>query len=521
MRRQGFLRLAALAFAIAVVAGLGPAAAPTDAARDDVRIAAGEPASLDPAAQGDIGSAVVTAQLYESLTAFDPDLVLRPALAESWAIEDGGRRVVFALREDATFSDGTSLTASDVVRSWLRVIDPVAPSPLASLLDDVVGAVAYRLGDSSDPATVGLKAEGDRQVEVQLERPVGDFPAIVASATFGIVPPDFEGSGDVARLATSGGYRLISDTPGAITLEANERYWAGRAPIGTVTLVTDLGGRSPVDVFREGLIDYTAVSSFDATWLAYEPTLGRALREVASLGLTYYGFDASRPPFDDVRVRQAFAHAVRWQRIAELASVGTTEPATSMVPPGIPGRSTTDFVPDADPELAQGLLAEAGYPGGAGFPVVTMMTGGTGHEAAIVAELESVLGVRVAVETMDFGPYFDRLAEDPPAIWSLSWVADYPGPNDFLGLLLGSGRTNNYGRWSSAAFDAAIAAALEATDEGGVREAYDVAETIVRDEAPVIPLEYGTGFALVADGLLGAGQNGLGVIRMAGLAWDD
>jgi oligopeptide transport system substrate-binding protein len=288
-----------------------------------------------------------------------------------------------------------------------------------------------------------------------------------------------------------------------------------------VTLVTDLGGRSPVDVFREGLIDYTAVSSFDATWLAYEPTLGRALREVASLGLTYYGFDASRPPFDDVRVRQAFAHAVRWQRIAELASVGTTEPATSMVPPGIPGRSTTDFVPDADPELAQRLLAEAGYPGGAGFPVVTMMTGGTGHEAAIVAELESVLGVRVAVETMDFGPYFDRLAEDPPAIWSLSWVADYPGPNDFLGLLLGSGRTNNYGRWSSAAFDAAIAAALEATDEGGVREAYDVAETIVRDEAPVIPLEYGTGFALVADGLLGAGQNGLGVIRMAGLAWDD
>jgi oligopeptide transport system substrate-binding protein len=192
-----------------------------------------------------------------------------------------------------------------------------------------------------------------------------------------------------------------------------------------------------------------------------------------------------------------------------------------MVPPGIPGRSTTDFVPDADPELAQRLLAEAGYPGGAGFPVVTMMTGGTGHEAAIVAELESVLGVRVAVETMDFGPYFDRLAEDPPAIWSLSWVADYPGPNDFLGLLLGSGRTNNYGRWSSAAFDAAIAAALEATDEGGVREAYDVAETIVRDEAPVIPLEYGTGFALAADGLLGARQNGLGVIRLAGLAWEE
>jgi ABC-type oligopeptide transport system substrate-binding subunit len=150
-----------------------------------------------------------------------------------------------------------------------------------------------------------------------------------------------------------------------------------------------------------------------------------------------------------------------------------------------------------------------------------MMTGGTGHEAAIVAELEAVLGVRVEVETMDFGPYFERLADDPPQMWSLSWIADYPGPNDFLGLLLGSGRTNNYGRWSSPAFDAAIEAALVAADPATARRAYDTAESVVRDEAPVIPLEYGTGFALAADGLLGARQNGLGVIRLAGLAWEE
>jgi ABC-type oligopeptide transport system substrate-binding subunit len=366
-----------------------------------------------------------------------------------------------------------------------------------------------------------LRVAGDRRIEVLLDRPVGDFPAIVASATFGIVPPGFGGSSDASRLAVSGGYRLVTETAGTIRLEANERYWAGRPSIADVTLVTDLGGRSPVDVFREGTIDYTSVSSYDAAWLAYDATLGPNLREVASLGLTYYGFDASRPPFDDLRVRRAFAHAVRWQRIAELASPGATEPATSMVPPGIPGRSATDFVPRPDPDLARELLAEAGYPEGAGFPVVTMMTGGTGHEAAIVAELEAVLGVRVEVETMDFGPYFERLADDPPQMWSLSWIADYPGPNDFLGLLLGSGRTNNYGRWSSPAFDAAIEAALVAADPATARRAYDTAESVVRDEAPVIPLEYGTGFALAADGLLGARQNGLGVIRLAGLAWEE
>ena len=95
-------------------------------------------------------------------------------------------------------------------------------------------------------------------------------------------------------------------------------------------------------------------------------------------------------------------------------------------------------------------------------------------------------------------------------MWSLGWVADYPGPNDFLGVLLGTGASNNYGRWSSAPFDAAIAEAGRATDPQVAAGAYDRAETIVRDEVPVVPLAYGPGWALARTGLLGAGQNGLG-----------
>jgi oligopeptide transport system substrate-binding protein len=88
-------------------------------------------------------------------------------------------------------------------------------------------------------------------------------------------------------------------------------------------------------------------------------------------------------------------------------------------------------------------------------------------------------------------------------------------------VLLGSGSANNYGRWSSPAFDAAIAEAGAAADPVAAGEAYDRAEAIVRDEAPVIPMSYGTGWALVREGLLGAGQNGMGALRMAGLAWAD
>jgi ABC-type oligopeptide transport system substrate-binding subunit len=104
-------------------------------------------------------------------------------------------------------------------------------------------------------------------------------------------------------------------------------------------------------------------------------------------------------------------------------------------------------------------------------------------------------------------------------MWNLSWVADYPGRNDFLGVLLGSGSSNNYGRWVSPEFDDAIAEARSTTDEAVAGPAFDRAEDIARRDAPVIPVTYGTGWALASDGLLGATQNGLGSLRFGGLAW--
>jgi oligopeptide transport system substrate-binding protein len=191
-----------------------------------------------------------------------------------------------------------------------------------------------------------------------------------------------------------------------------------------------------------------------------------------------------------------------------------------MVPPGIPGRSDGDFLPVHDPDAARQLLADAGYPNGANFPEVTMLTGGGLFDEAIAREVERELGIEITTETMGDG-YFQRLNTDPPQIWSLSWIADYPGPNDFLGVLLGSGASNNYGRWSSAEFDQAILDAGAATDPADIRAAYDRAEQVVQRDVPVVPVTYGTGWALSRPDLLGADQNGLGSIRMAGLAWDD
>jgi ABC-type oligopeptide transport system substrate-binding subunit len=271
-----------------------------------------------------------------------------------------------------------------------------------------------------------------------------------------------------------------------------------------------------VEAFEDGDVDIASIGESDARWIAWDRKLGPSLRSVPSLTLDYYGFDTTEPPFDDVRVRRAFAMAVDWRRLGELLEPGGSIAATGMVPLGIPGRPEGEFLPPYDPASAKQLLAVAGVDPARMRPVEFVTAGGP-HDEAIVSQLRENLGVPIEYATLDFGDYTTRLDVDPPAMWNLSWVADYPSPNDFLGVLLGTGSTSNSGRWSSPAFDAAITEAGRSTDPTG---AYATALAVVRDEAPAIPVGYGSAWALTRDGLLGASPNGMGILRYAGLAWE-
>lgn len=516
-------RVGGLVGALAVIAAVLVIRAPALVValnRDEVRILALPPGTFDPAAAGDAPTAAVTAQLYETLTTYDAALTLQPALAASWEVAADGRSVVFHLRPDLTFSDGSSLTARDVVGSWLRIINPAAPSPLAALMIDVKGARNHLFGRETDPALVGLRATDRDTVEVELERPGADFPAIVSSPLFGVVSNEiwqyemglFGPDGIV-----SGGYAVASATDEEIVLERNDLYWAGPPAIPTVRLLLGIGGRSPVAAFEADELDYTEVSIIDAPWIPYDRELGPQLRETPSFSLTYLGIDTTSDPFDDVRVRQAFGAAVDWERVVALGSFGGQRPATSMVPPGIPGGGDRNWLPVHDPDEARRLLAEAGYPEGAGLPTIRFASGGAGIADAIAAEVERELGMDVELEMLD--DHLGRLNTDPPNMWLTGWIADYLGANDFLGVLLETDSGDNYGRWSSATFDQAIADALATRDPDAAVIAYERALAEIQREVPVVPLYVSTDWALSRTGLLGAGGNGLGIPRMAGMAW--
>ena len=518
VRHRGVL-VALVVLAVGLLArGTSPLAA-FAAPPDEVRVLAGEPGTFDPAAQGDSTTTAVLAQIHETLTTYDAVLQLQPALAESWEVADDGRQVTFHLRPDLAFSDGTPLTAEDVVGSWLRLIDPAAPSPLAALMVDVKGARAHLAGQSTDPSEVGLRADG-LDVLVELERPGADFPAIVSAPIFAVVHPAAWRDGQDAFGAgqpVSGGYLIASNDEDAIVLQRNDRYWAGPPPIPTARLVLDIGGRNAVAAFEAGDLDHATIGAVDAPWIPYDETLGPQLRESRSLDVTYLGVDTSRAPFDDVRVRQALGSAVDWQRIVTLNSVSGGTAAVSMVPPGIPGGGDASWLPAYDPDQARALLAEAGYPDGKGLPVIEFGTSGYPVAVGIAADLERELGMQI--DEVVYDDQIDRINTAPPNIWIAGWIADYVGPNDFLGVLLESDSSNNNGHWSSPAFDQAIADALSSRDPAAAQAGFERALAEIQREVPVVPLAHNTRWALSRDGLLGAADNGMGVLRIQGMAW--
>jgi oligopeptide transport system substrate-binding protein len=478
------------------------------------------PNDLDPATASDAASSAVIAQLFECLVYLDSTGAPQPALASKWEASSDGLQVTFTMRDGLAFSDGSPLTADDVVRSWLRALDPAHAGGLKSLLYGVVGAQAYGSG-SGEKGGVGISASGN-QVIMHLVHPDASLPAIIAVPTFAIVPKSIDSSGALdpgAAFVGSGGYTLASRDTSHAVLQGNPHYWAGPPAIPDVTLSFVL--EKPAETaLANNEVDWVPVASRDVPWMEYDGTLGPELREWSDMSTLYYGFDTTKAPFNDARVRKAFASAVDWNRIVTTSGGGAWTAATSLVPPGIPGRSETDFLPAYDPAGAKQLLADAGYADPAAFPALTLVTSGGSFDEHIVEQLRDALGITVKLEFWDFQVLSARLGTaDGPAFWSMMWIADYPSPYDFLGILLGSGQPWNQGHWSNAAFDAAIARATSSTDQAAATQAYDEAQAIVRDDVPVIPVAYPSEAALSRTGLLGAEPNGTGIFLIAHMAW--
>jgi oligopeptide transport system substrate-binding protein len=510
--------LAAFVALIVAAGSLSTSGAQLAAAGPPLRYLAGPPGTLDPAFIDDAGDVQLLLQLYAGLTRLDETGEPYASLAEGWTVSDDGLTYTFRLREGLRFSDGAPLTAEDVRRSWLRLLDPATGASAPDVLSVVEGA-AGRVAGTTDEDEVGIEAPDARTLIVHLRHPAGYFPDITATPATFVVPPD---AGTDASWQTadafvgSGPYVLDGTDGGDLVLRANDAYVAGPPPIDEIRWVA-AAERGAINAFTDGAVDLVQVPGWDATWLAYDPELGRRLHLAEPLVVSYLGFDTSRPPFDDPDVRRAFALALDRQRLVTLAEGDDAEPAVSIVPPAIWPDGFEGEI-EADPDEARRLLDAAGHADRS--ELGTIVVNGTGLDVRpVAAAWREELGVEIAVETMDFSVYLAELATRPPHVFTISWIADYPSPHALYGLLLEPGAQSNFGRWRDDRFVELLETAA-ASEGDAAAPAYREVDAYVAEQAPVVPWTYGATWWLVADGLRGLGNLTVGLLDFGRVSWD-
>ena len=513
-------RLAALLGILVLVAvAAPPPVATVRAAGAPLRYLGGEIGALDPAFIADAGDVQLQLQLYAGLTRLDEQGEPYPSLARSWDLSRDGLTYTFHLRDGLRFSDGSPLDATDVRRSWLRLLDPEVHATAPDVLSLIAGAAERLAGGPED--AVGLRAPDATTLVVTLRHPAGYFTAITATPSTFVVPrsatsgPDWQ---NVDGFVGSGPYAIDGRDGADLLLRANDHYVAGAPPIAEVRWVTDLDG-DPVTAFSDGSLDLTAVSSADAGWISYDPELGRHLHKAAALDVQYFGFDTRRAPFDDADVRRAFALALDRPKLVELAAGTASLPATSIVPPALQLDGQPPD-PAANLEEARRLLDGAGYADRSKLGSITLNATALDAGPAVAAWKDG-LGVDVAVETMDFNEYLTSVVTDTPQIFTINWIADYPSPYALYSLLLLPGAASNYGHWDDPQFAQLLETAAAGDDPATEAQAYAAVERRVDDQAPVIPWSYDESWWLTKSGLRGLGNLTIGLLDFGRLSWDD
>ena len=511
-------RVAAVLAAVLIVSIVGASGARISAAGPPLRYLAGPAETLDPAFIADAGDVQLHLQLYAGLTRLDETGEPYPSLASGWEISGDGRTYEFSIREDLTFSDGTPLTAEDVRRSWLRLLDPATGATAPDVLSVIVGAAERLAGEAGDDE-VGVRAPDATTLVVELRHPASYFLDIVATPSAFVVPRNADATPTWQTpdaFVGSGPYVADGLDGGDLVLRANERYVAGPPPIEEIRWVADIDADA-ASAFAAGAVDLAGVAGWDATWIAYDAELGPNLHAAEPLTVSYFGFDTTRPPFDDARVRRAFLLALDRERLVPLAEGAASQPAASLVPPAL---WPDGFAPglEADPDEARRLLDDAGYEDRSELGTIVVNGSGLGVGPAVATWREE-LGADIAVETMDFGDFLVALDDRPPSIFTVNWIADYASPHALYGLLLDSGAASNWGDWRDPRFVELLqAAAAASTDELGT--AYSAVEAYAAEQAPVIPWAYGETWWLVADGLRGLGNLTVGLLDFGRVSWD-
>jgi len=300
-----------------------------------------EPETLDPALITGQPEMRVADALFEGLTSFDAAAKPIPGVAERWEISPDGRVYTFHLRPDALWSNGDPVTAGDFLRSWRRVLDPVTGSEYASQLYHLCNGRAFNQGTLTDFSQVGVRALDPLTLEVTLENPTPYFLDLCAlvtllpvhAATLARFPDDWTKPG---KLVCNGAY-ILSDwrINDRIRLVKNPRYWnREKVAMRSVDVLPISKANTAFNFYASGQADLLMDKGLVPNQLLDELKKRPDFHADPFLGVYFLRFNCTRPPFNDPRVRLAFALVIDKRLLVDKITRAGEEPAASLTPPG-------------------------------------------------------------------------------------------------------------------------------------------------------------------------------------------
>ena len=476
-----------------------------------------DPATLDWNKATDGNSFEVITNLMQGLARFDRNQQVIPADADHWSSDATGTVFVFHLRPTAKWSDGTPVLASQYRDSFLRLLAPSTASPYAYYLFDIKNAQCYSSGHCPD-STVGVRVLAPRSLEVTLSHPMKTFPSLLTNAItdpirLDLIRADPDHWSDPGHLVGNGPFSLVSWHHDAY-LELVRRHFdpLHSTRISRIIFLVIPEPVTQLTLFEQHRLDIEGIPSFYIE--KYKNS--SLLKRIPQLSTIYYSMNINRTPFDNIHVRRAFAMAVDRSRL-ERIFLSALPSLSSFIPRGLPG-----YDPQAaysyDPQGARQELASAGYPQGRGFPPVTLVFP-EGTQSRILASymqqnFKDVLGVTVALRSLEWKAFLAGLDSHTPALYQSGWIADYPDGMTFLSLMK-SGSGNNRTGWSDPAFDRLLDRAMQA-DDAEKASLYDEAQRILlRQGVVAIPLAQGVTNLLVPPYIHGYWHNAMGMDNLS------
>jgi len=462
-----------------------------------------EPQDLDPAMVTGVPESKVIQALIEGLTCLDQTtLEPLPAAAESWEISADKRTYTFHIRKNGLWSNGDPVTSYDFSYAWFRLLDPEIASSYAYMGWIIVNGREYNEGKITDTSLVGISTPDSKTFVVTLKAPTPYFLQLVDHHSLYPVHPGCVKKHGARwtrpeNYVGNGAFVLTKwETHKIIEVEKSSTYWdKDIVKIDRIEFHPTEDESTEERKFRAGKLDITNGVPLERIPYWKDGT-HEEYKQEPYLGVYYYEINTKHKVLSDVKVRMALAYSIDRKTIVEHVTRGGQVPAFNYTPPihavGFVSKASFSY----DTELARKLLAEAGYPGGKGFPDDVELLYNTSESHRKIAEAiqqmwKDELGIHIGLYNQEWKVFLNTKTSLDFAIARAGWISDYPDPNSFIDMYV-SGNGNNTTNWSNPEYDDLIEKASLTGDKSLRFEMFQRCEEILVKEFPIIPIYHYT-----------------------------